>query len=86
MVIEAQNEAVNEAQLVVAPVDGSSRGRRSARRSSWGAPLGFAFSPDGTQILLTLDDGTSIIDVASGQTLAKIASITSFPSWQRQSP
>jgi dipeptidyl aminopeptidase/acylaminoacyl peptidase len=86
LLLEAQNMAVNEAQLVVAPVDGSSPGVAIGQTFTWGAPLGFAFSPDGRQVILTLADGTSIIDVASGQTVVKLASIPSFPTWQRLAP
>ena len=83
--VESQSESEDRSQLVVGPVDGSRPGVAMGPTFSYKDENDFAFSPDGTKVILTVNDSTSIIDVATGETTT-LAGIPSYPSWQRLPP
>ena len=85
IVVEAQSESEDRSQLVVGPVDGSRPGVAIGPTFSYKDDDAFAFSPDGTKIVLTVNDTTSILDIATGETTT-LPGITSYPSWQRLRP
>ncbi len=86
IVVEAQSETEELAQLVVAPVDGSRPGVVIGPDYSYTQDTTFDVSPDGNSIVLTVDGVTSIVDVASGQVVRTLEDVTSFPTWQRLAP
>lgn len=72
----------DNAQIVIAPVDGSSPAR--ALGTPYHAQQVYALSPDGTRIIQHRDPGgTFLIDVATG-TETKLADEMAYPSWQRR--
>jgi Tol biopolymer transport system component len=86
IVVEAQSETEELAQLVVAPVDGSRPGVVIGPDFSYMQDTEFDFSPDGASVVLTLGGVTSVVDVATGEVLRTLDAVTSFPTWQRLAP
>jgi Tol biopolymer transport system component len=74
-------------QLMVAPANGRSPGRLIGPTFSYSDAKDFDWSPDGSTIVLTLEDHrTSLIDVATGTSSETADQILENPSWQRLAP
>ena len=76
-----------DAQVVLAPADGSSLGRALGSKFPIGTAIGYGFSPDGSSVILSFNGGrTYLFDVDTGQSTATLASIPNYASWQRKAP
>lgn len=82
LAVEAQSESAELSELVVAPVDGSTPGIAVGPHFSYKDERAYAFSPDGTRIVLVINGVTSLVEIATGVTTA-MPGIPSLPTWQR---
>lgn len=80
MVYEADTGGIQ--QLRYGPVDGSAEGRFIGPKFSYTSLLGFDFSPDGKQVILSMMGKTLAIDVATGDA-TELKDIPTTPYWQR---
>ena len=73
-------------QLVLGPADGSGPTRDIGPSYAGQDRKGYAYSPDGRKIMLTIGDpgATWIIDIASGESV--VTPIPVLPDWQRLAP
>jgi len=72
-------------QLVYAPVDGSQPGRFIGPEYYYQNRTGFDFSPDGTEVILSLTGKNVAIDVATGDS-TNLPNVKTQPGWQRLAP
>jgi Tol biopolymer transport system component len=80
-----EGQAANgDAHLFVAPLDGIGSSRVIGPGYYYGQDHEFALSPDGAKVILVLDRRTSVIDVATGDTV--VVDAPGLPSWQRLAP
>jgi Tol biopolymer transport system component len=82
-----QREAGNQAQLLIASIDGSSPARLVGPRFSIDAEPGYGFSPDGKTVFLAFRNSRpKYIDVATGDVATGPAPFSSFAGYQRLAP
>ena len=77
-------------QIVVGPSDGDVGGALvdigQPFVNSTGAGYGFAFTPDGEQVLLTIGPTTQIYDATDGTPVGEPMTIGELPTYQRIAP
>jgi dipeptidyl aminopeptidase/acylaminoacyl peptidase len=85
VVFEGTTDGGNTQHLVYAPVDGSGPSVQIGPSYSYQDRLGNDFSPDGKQVVLSMNLYTLLIDAATDETI-KIRDIQTTPYWQRLAP